>query len=78
MTAEARLTLPQLTLDSADAGSRPVLEKAKAQVGFIPNMYKGMANLPGLGFSIPICMDTPRFERKAGLLLQNRKSCSWL
>lgn len=48
MIAEAQLTLPQLTLDNADARARPVLEKAKAQVGFIPNMYKGMANLPGL------------------------------
>lgn len=48
MTAEAKLNLPQLTLESADAKSRAVLEKAKAQVGFIPNMYKGMANLPGV------------------------------
>lgn len=48
MTAEAKLTLPPKTLDNADAEAREVLEKAKAQVGFIPNMYKGMANLPGL------------------------------
>jgi uncharacterized peroxidase-related enzyme len=48
MTAEARLNLPQLTLESADAASRAVLEKAKVQVGFIPNMYQGMANLPGV------------------------------
>ncbi|MDE1933536.1 carboxymuconolactone decarboxylase family protein [Bradyrhizobium sp.] len=47
MTAQAKLNLPQLTVESAESASRTVLEKAKAQVGFIPNMYKGMANLPG-------------------------------
>lgn len=48
MTAEAKLNLPPQTLDSADADVRRVLEKAKAQVGFIPNMYAGMVNSPGL------------------------------
>jgi len=48
MTADYRLNLPHHTLDSADADQRPVLEKAKAQVGFIPNMYAGMVNSPGL------------------------------
>jgi uncharacterized peroxidase-related enzyme len=48
MTAEYKLALPIKTLDNADPKARTVLEKAKAQVGFIPNMYAGMANSPGL------------------------------
>lgn len=48
MKSEYRLNLPPKTLDNADPKSRTVLEKAKAQTGFIPNMYAGMANSPGL------------------------------
>lgn len=48
MTAEYKLTLPAKTLENADPQAKAVLEKAKAQVGFIPNMYAGMANSPGL------------------------------
>jgi uncharacterized peroxidase-related enzyme len=48
MTADAELDLPKIDLDIAGAEARPVLEKAKAQVGFVPNMYAGMANQPAL------------------------------
>lgn len=48
MAAEAKLDLPNQTLDAEDAKVRAVLGKAKAAVGFIPNMYAGMANAPGL------------------------------
>lgn len=48
MLSEYQLTLAPKTLDDADAEARAVLEKAKAQVGFIPNMYARMANSPGL------------------------------
>ncbi|MCB5946021.1 carboxymuconolactone decarboxylase family protein [Acidocella sp. KAb 2-4] len=48
MTAEAKLALPALTLESAPAPARAVLESAKAQVGFIPNMYANMVHSPGL------------------------------
>lgn len=48
MLCEYQLTLPVLGLDSADGRGRAVLEKAKAQVGFIPNMYARMVNSPGL------------------------------
>ena len=48
MTAEYRLSLPLQRLATADAEAKPVLEKAVAQVGFLPNMYAGMVNLPGL------------------------------
>lgn len=48
MLSEYPLTLAPKTLDDADPDARAVLEKAKAQVGFIPNMYARMANSPGL------------------------------
>lgn len=48
MTSEYRMTLPALTLETAEPEARAVLERAKAKVGFIPNMYTGMAQLPGL------------------------------
>lgn len=48
MNAQARLTLPPKELVSARDEAKAVLERAKAQVGFIPNMYKVMANLPAL------------------------------
>jgi AhpD family alkylhydroperoxidase len=48
MTVEYRLSLPLRSLETADAEAKPVLEKALAQVGFLPNMYAGMVNLPSL------------------------------
>ena len=48
MLSEYQLTLPALNLNSADSRAQAVLEKAKAQVGFIPNMYARMVNSPGL------------------------------
>lgn len=37
-----------VTLDTADVAQREVLETARKQVGFIPNMYANMANVPGV------------------------------
>ncbi|GAB4362493.1 MAG: carboxymuconolactone decarboxylase family protein [Methylohalobius crimeensis] len=48
MTSEYRLTLLPKTLDNVDPTAKAVLEKAQAQVGFIPNMYSYMVNSPGL------------------------------
>lgn len=48
MTSEYKLTLSPKTLHDAEPKAKAVLERAKAQVGFIPNMYAGMANSPGL------------------------------
>jgi uncharacterized peroxidase-related enzyme len=48
MLAEYQLTLTPKTLDDANPEARALLENAKAQVGFIPNMYARMANSPGL------------------------------
>ena len=48
MTDNAKLSLSLVTLENADPRAKAVLEKEKASVGFIPNMYAGMANSPGL------------------------------
>jgi uncharacterized peroxidase-related enzyme len=48
MAAEYRMTLAPQTLENATPDARAVLEKAKAQVGFIPNMYASMVNSPGV------------------------------
>jgi uncharacterized peroxidase-related enzyme len=48
MHSEYRLTLAFQTLETAAPKTKAVLEKTKAQLGFIPNMYAGMANSPGL------------------------------
>jgi uncharacterized peroxidase-related enzyme len=48
VTTEAKLDLPAQTLEGSDTAVHAVLEKAKAQVGFIPNMYANMVNSPGV------------------------------
>ena len=48
MLAEYKIALSPQTPDSTDPEIRNALEKAKAQVGFIPNMYARMVNVPGL------------------------------
>ncbi len=46
--AERALTLPARTESDADPSVAAVLASARQQLGFIPNMYAGMANVPGL------------------------------
>ena len=48
MTAEYKTELAPVTEASANAEQAAVLAKAKAAIGFIPNMYAGMVNSPGL------------------------------
>jgi uncharacterized peroxidase-related enzyme len=48
MTAEYQLSLTPKTLENADSEQKAILEQAKAQLGFVPNMYAGMVNSPGL------------------------------
>lgn len=43
-----KLSLAAQTLEAALPEARNILEKAKTQVGFIPNMYAGMVNSPAL------------------------------
>ncbi len=48
MLSEHKMALSLQTLENSEGEAKSVLEKAKAQAGFIPNMYTGMANSPGL------------------------------
>lgn len=48
MTDAYRMQTPLVTLEAADGNARQALEKAQAQLGFVPNMYGAMANSPGL------------------------------
>ncbi|AUM01522.1 alkylhydroperoxidase [Rhodocyclaceae bacterium] len=48
MLAERPLNLNPLTLDTAPAKGRALLEQAQKNLGFIPNMYARMVNSPGL------------------------------
>lgn len=41
-------TLKAITLDTADAAQKEILETARKAVGFIPNMYANMVNVPGV------------------------------
>ncbi|MCI0604547.1 carboxymuconolactone decarboxylase family protein [bacterium] len=48
MNSEYKLTLSPKTIHNAEPRAKALLEKVKAQLGFIPNMYSGMVNSPGL------------------------------
>lgn len=48
MKKVAHLDLPPQTLETATGQAKALLETAKKQVGFIPNMYANMVNSPGL------------------------------
>ncbi len=48
MLSDYKMQLPLQTPESVADEGRAVLEKAQAQVGFIPNVYKGMVNSPAL------------------------------
>ena len=41
-------SLPTLNLETATGAQKEILETAQKQVGFIPNMYANMANVPGV------------------------------
>jgi uncharacterized peroxidase-related enzyme len=46
MTMTYRMTLPQITLETAAPKAKELLEGAKKQSGMISNMYAAMANAP--------------------------------
>lgn len=48
MTREPLLKMSPTTLDVADGEAKELLSGAKARLGFLPNMYTYMANLPGM------------------------------
>jgi len=64
MKTEYRLSLPPQSPETAEPKARAVLEKAMRQVGFLPNMYRYMANSPGL---LETYLDgCDRFRRASG------------
>lgn len=48
MSAEYQLTLSPRTSTDAEPRAKAALEGAQKSLGFVPNMYAGMANSPGL------------------------------
>lgn len=48
MSNTAQLDLPAQTIEGSEGHARDLLLQAKAQVGFVPNMYAKMANAPGV------------------------------
>jgi len=48
MSHTYKTALAPQTLETAAPRAKAVLEQAKAKLGFIPNMYTGMVNSPGL------------------------------
>jgi uncharacterized peroxidase-related enzyme len=48
MTTNYTIDIETPTLETADAPTRAVLERAQKSVGFIPNMYAGMAVVPAV------------------------------
>jgi len=41
-------SFPHHTLESAPAAAKPILESAKRALGFVPNLYAGMAEAPAI------------------------------
>jgi uncharacterized peroxidase-related enzyme len=47
MSAEFKIGLDPVSDETADGKGKELLDNAKAQMGFVPNMYRTMANSPG-------------------------------
>lgn len=48
MTVQSNISLPSHGLDSKDPEIKNVLEAANKKLGFVPNMYANMVNLPAM------------------------------
>ncbi|MGD9582164.1 MAG: carboxymuconolactone decarboxylase family protein [Lysobacterales bacterium] len=62
------------TPESAPEAARPILEKARQQLGFVPNLYAGMANAPAV---LEAYMALTGFFEKTSLSA-NEKQVVWL
>lgn len=71
MPNTATTDLPMLTLDSAPPEARAVLERARQQVGMVPNMYGYMAHVPGLLETYLAGYD--RFRQESGFTKQEQE-----
>ena len=47
MLAEYQIDLPPVEDDTLDSDARGLLDEARTKMGFVPNMYRTMANSPG-------------------------------
>ncbi|MGD9620727.1 MAG: carboxymuconolactone decarboxylase family protein [Mycolicibacterium sp.] len=63
--SERALTLPARDPDDADPAVAAILTKARAKLGFLPNMYRNMANAPGLLETYLVGYDA--FRQNSGL-----------
>lgn len=61
--AEYRLTLPARPADNHEPAIAAVLQKAKANMGMIPNMYADMANVAALLDTYLLGYDASRAAR---------------
>ncbi len=57
-----RMSLSPLAIEDAEVRVQPLLKEAKARMGFIPNLYARMANLPGLYSTYTLAQDAFRRE----------------
>ena len=48
MKSEYKISLPPVTIEAADDSVKETLEQQQANFGFLPNMYRTMANAPAL------------------------------
>jgi len=71
MTKLATTDLPMLTPESAPPEARAVLDRARRQVGMVPNMYRYMAHIPGLLETYLFGYD--RFRQESGFTKQEQE-----
>ncbi len=48
MSVDSKFSFQEITIEEAEANAKPILEKAKQRIGYIPNIYGMMANSAGL------------------------------
>ncbi len=48
MKADYKIQTPPVTPDNANERAKPLLDNAQQTLGFVPNMYQGMAISPGM------------------------------
>ncbi len=48
MSFSSMFSFSQITLDNAGVKAKSLLQKAKARIGYIPNIYGMMANSPSM------------------------------
>jgi uncharacterized peroxidase-related enzyme len=62
--SDYKMTLAPKTLHDEDPKAKALLQRSKTNLGFVPNMYAGMANSPGL---LETYMDGyDRFRKESG------------